>query len=350
MNERIMSRRNFLIAGASFSALCMGAALSGCAPKQAAGDEPDPSTDSKDTKPTEGTHTATLHRGYASAHGDKCFTQVVVATAEDGTILAASIDDYQYMAADTKGLVPVPNSDAAFAEGYAEGMVLASKSFSNDSYSASMKEKADSTQPWLTSMQAIEASTVGKQPSDLEHAGVDAVSGATLVDTPNYLAAVAEIAKNNDIIAEGSYTGDGSDLELGMILAAAHGDKCFTSAIALVQNGTIVAASIDDFQYMAADTEGIEAVPNSDAGFGEGAAEGKALVSKSVNSPVYSKSLKEKGGATQDWITSMDAIEAYLAGTTIAGAKAPSVDAVSGATLVDTTNYAQAAIEAAKTV
>lgn len=347
MNDRIMSRRTFIVAGASFSALCLGAALSGCAPSQASGSEQKPSGSSA---PTEGDHAVTLHRGYASAHGDKCFTQVVVATAEDGTILAASVDDYQYMAADTDGIVAVPNSDGAFAEGYAAGMVLASKSFSNESYSASMAEKAGSTQPWLTSMQAIEASTVGKQPSELEHAGVDAVSGATLVDTPNYLAAVAEIAQNDDVIAKGTYAGDGSDLELGMVLAAAHGDKCFTSAIALVQGDTIVAASIDDFQYMAAGTEGIEPVPNSDAGFGEGAAEDKVLVSKSVNSPAYSKSLKEKGGATQDWITSMDAIEDYLAGTPISSAKAPGIDAVSGATLVDTTNYAQAAIDAAKAV
>ena len=323
------------------------AALPGCAPSQAVGNE---DTDGKATEGQAGeTHPVTLRRGYAAAHGDKCFTQVVVATAADGTVLAASIDDYQYMAAATAGIVPVPSSDGAFAEGYAEGMVLASKSFSNDSYSASMKEKAGSTQPWLTSMQAIEAATVGKQPSELEHAGVDAVSGATLVDTPNYLAAVAEVAKSSDIIAEGTYTGDGSDLEIGMILTAAHGDKSFTSAIALVQGNTIVAASIDEFQYTAADSEGIEPVPNSDAGFGEGAAEGKVLMSKAVNSPVYSKALREKGGATQDWITSIDAIEDYLAGSPI-DAKAPGIDAVSGATLADTANYAQAAIDAAQAV
>lgn len=349
MNDRIMSRRTFIVAGVSFSALFLGAAaLPGCAPKQAVGNE-DAADASTGAAPAGESNPVVLHRGYASAHGDKCFTQVVVATAADGTILAASVDDYQYMAADTAGLVPVPNSDAGFAEGYAEGMVLASKSFSNDSYSAHMKEAAGSTQPWRTSMEAIEAAAAGKQPSELAGLGIDAVSGATLVDTPNYLAAVADVAKNNDIIAEGTYSGDGSDLELGMILAAAHGDKCFTSAIALVQGDTIVAASIDDFQYTAADAEGIEGVPNSDAGFGEGAAAGKVLMSKSVNSPVYSASLKEKGGATQDWITSMEAIEAYLAGTSTSD-KAPSIDAVSGATLVDTTNYAQAAIDAAKAV
>lgn len=46
----------------------------------------------------------------------------------------------------------------------------------------------------------------------------------------------------------------------------------------------------------------------------------------------------------------MDAIEDYLAGTPISSAKAPGIDAVTGATLVDTTNYAQAAIDAAKAV
>lgn len=349
MNDRIMSRRTFIVAGVSFSALFLGAAaLPGCAPSRAVGEEDGKKEAAAGDGSKDQVNPVVLHRGYAAAHGDKSFTQIVVATAADGSILAASIDEYQYMAADTKGIVPVPNSDGAFAEGYAEGKVLASKSFTSDSYSASMKEKAGSTQPWLTSMTAIEAAAVGKQASELE-ADIDAVSGATLVDTPNYLAAVAEVAKSGDIVAEGTYAGDGSDLEMGMILAAAHGDKCFTSAVALVQGDTIVAASIDDFQYMAAGSEGIEPVPNSDAGLAEGAAEGKVLVSKSVNSPVYSKMLKEKGGATQDWLTSIEAIESYLAGTAI-DEEPPSIDAISGATLVDTANYAQAAIDAAKAV
>ena len=39
------------------------------------------------------TTSVTLHRGYGAAHGDKCFTRAVVATADDGTILAVSVED-----------------------------------------------------------------------------------------------------------------------------------------------------------------------------------------------------------------------------------------------------------------
>ena len=57
-----------------------------------------------------------------------------------------------------------------------------------------MKEKAQSTTPWLTSMKAIEAYCVGKKASDLTKTSLDAVTGATLVDAPNYLKLVSEVA------------------------------------------------------------------------------------------------------------------------------------------------------------
>ena len=139
--------------------------------------------------------TVTLHRGYGAAHGDKCFTSVVVATAEDGTILAASVDDYQFMAADSAGITPVPNSDAGFAAGYAEGVVLMSKSVNSDVYSAMMKEKAQATTPWLGSMSAIEAFIAGRKIADVKAKGPDAVSGATLVDTAGYVEAAVSAAK-----------------------------------------------------------------------------------------------------------------------------------------------------------
>ena len=45
-----------------------------------------------------------LHRGYAAAHGDKSFAQVVVALDEAGTIVAANIDEYQFLGTDTEGI------------------------------------------------------------------------------------------------------------------------------------------------------------------------------------------------------------------------------------------------------
>lgn len=292
--------------------------------------------------------TVTLHRGYGAAHGDKCFTSAVVATAEDGTILAATVDDYQFMAAGSEGIEPVPNSDAGFAAGYAEGQVLMSKVQNNDAYSAMMKDKAQATTPWLTSMKAIEDYCVGKKPSDLTKTSLDAVSGATLVDAPNYLKFVSEVAQSSDIVATGTYTGDGSDLKLGRINAAAHGDKAFTEAVSLVQGDVLVAASIDEFQFSDAATDGLVPVPNSDAGFADGYAEGVVLMSKSVNSDVYSAMMKEKAQATTPWLESMEAIEAFIAGQKIADVKVKGPDAVSGATLVDTAGYAEAAVSAAR--
>ncbi len=290
----------------------------------------------------------TLHRGYGAAHGDKCFTSVVVATADDGTILAVSIDDYQFMAADSAGIVGVPNSDAGFASGYAAGKVLISKAANNEVYSASMKEKAQSTMSWLDSMHAIEAYCVGKKASELTKTSLDAVSGATLVDTPNYLKLVSQVAESGDLVTTGTYTGDGSDLKVGRITAAAHGDKAFAEAVTLVQGDVLVASSIDEFQFMNAATDGLVPVPNSDAAFAQGYAEGMVLMSKSVNSQIYSALMKEKAQATTSWLDSIVAIESFLAGQKISAVKVNGPDAVSGATLVDTAGYVQAAVSAAK--
>ena len=322
--ETNVSRRDFLKGSIVVALGAAGAAtLSSCA----GGDAAAKADSAVATAPDTAAKTATLHRGYGAAHGDKCFTSVVVATAEDGTILAASVDDYQFMPADSAGITPVPNSDAGFADGYAEGKVLMSKTVNNDAYSASMKEKAQSTTPWLTSMKAIEAYCVGKKASDLTKTSLDAVTGATLVDAPNYLKLVSEVAGSDDITTTGAYAGDGSDLKMGRATAAAHGDKAFADA----------------------SSAGLVPVPNSDAAFAEGYAEGKALMSKSVNSDMYSASMKEKAQSTTPWIESMSAIESFVAGQKIADVKAKGPDAVSGATLVDTAGYVDTAVAAAKT-
>lgn len=273
--ETNVSRRDFLKGSIVVALGAAGAAtLSSCA----GGDAAAKADSAVATAPDTAAKTATLHRGYGAAHGDKCFTSVVVATAQDGTILAASVDDYQFMPADSAGITPVPNSDAGFADGYAEGKVLMSKTVNNDAYSASMKEKAQSTTPWLTSMKAIEAYCVGKKASDLTKTSLDAVTGATLVDAPNYLKLVSEVAGSDDITTTGAYAGDGSDLKMGRATAAAHGDKAFAEAVSLVQGDVLVASSIDEFQFADASSAGLVPVPNSDAAFAEGYAEQGAHV------------------------------------------------------------------------
>lgn len=110
-------------------------------------------------------------------------------------LVASSIDEFQFADASSAGLVPVPNSDAAFAEGYAEGKALMSKSVNSDMYSASMKEKAQSTTPWIESMSAIESFVAGQKIADVKAKGPDAVSGATLVDTAGYVDTAVAAAK-----------------------------------------------------------------------------------------------------------------------------------------------------------
>ena len=285
-----------------------------------------------------------LHRGYGSAHGERGFTQVAVAVAQDGTILAANVDDYEFVDAGTEGFTGVPNADAGFGEGFAAGKLLISKADNNDAYSARMKEKAQATQTWQQSMDAIVASLVGKKAADVDTA--DAISGATLVDAPNYAKLIVEVAGDDALAVEGSL-GEG-DVKIGRANGAAHGEKAFADAAVLVQGDVVVAASIDEFQFMDASTAGIEAVPNADAAFGEGFAEGKVLVSKSVNSDVYSEHMKEKAQATQAWIESMKAIEGFVAGKKEDDLKNVGADAVSGATLVDAAGYVGVAEKAAR--
>ncbi len=291
-----------------------------------------------------------LFRNYAAAHGDKSFAQIGVAVTSDYVVRAVNIDEYQFLDAG-EGVVGVPNSKGAFGESFPEGKVLASKRDNNTFYSAHMAEAGGSTQPWLTSIKAIEQFAVGKTIEEIADiaqqgidgtVGIDAVSGATLVDTFGYLKAVAETVRSKDdplqIEAAGVYNGDPATLAIGAKNAAAHGDKSFTNALALVQtDGTICAALVDDFQYM--DADGNTGVPNSDGGFGESFPEAKVLGSKWINNASYSAHMAEAGGATQEWKDSAKAVNAYAIGKQAGELVNVAIDTVSGATFVDTTGY-----------
>ncbi len=144
---------------------------------------------------------------------------------------------------------------------------------------------------------------------------------------------------------------------LGQAKCAAHGAQCFAVITAAVQGDTILAAYIDEFQVMDS-TAGAVGVPNSDAAFGAnivGNENGKVLGSKRQNTNFYSANMAAKAGSTQPILASFEAIEKYVAGKTIAeleaavnGADAAAfVDAVSGATLVDTLGYVKGVLAAA---
>lgn len=357
--DQTIDRRSFL---ATSAALCASLGLGGLAfSRQARADESAPADASADAEAPENAEAEVdavsgasifLFRNYAAAHGDKCFAQVGVAVTSDYVIRAVNIDEYQYLTAG-EGVVGVPNSKGAFGESFPEGKVLASKRTNNEFYSKMLAEEAGSTQSWLTSIEAIEQFAIGKTVDEVAdiaqqgidgQIGIDTISGATLVDAFGYLKAVAETVRGKDdplqMECAGSYTGDVEGLTIGTENAAAHGDKSFTNALALVQaDGTVAASLIDDFQFMDASGE-VTGVPNSDGGLGENFPEGKVLGSKMLNDETYSAHMAEAGGATQSWKTSASAIEAYAIGKQAGELINVAVDAVSGATFADTTGYA----------
>ena len=133
------------------------------------------------------------------------------------------------------------------------------------------------------------------------------------------------------------------EIKLGQVDYAAHGTGCFAVITAAVQDETIVAAKIDEFQFIN-DREDLAAVgvPNSDGSFGQSYPEGKVLGSKRVNNELYSLNM-QRAGSTVQIAANYDAIEAFATGKTIAEleafvngftaeTKAQAIDAVTGAT------------------
>ena len=117
---------------------------------------------------------------------------------EGDKIIAANIDEYQYM--EGKG---VPNSDKKFGENFADKeKVLASKLENNEAYSGQMKEYAKATKTLKENLNAIEEFVVGKTTEEIKEvidsneAGkpVDAISGATLTSTVGYLEEIYKAA------------------------------------------------------------------------------------------------------------------------------------------------------------
>lgn len=141
-------------------------------------------------------------------------------------------------------------------------------------------------------------------------------------------------------------------IQIGQTYAAVNGTRSFTEAVAVVQNDVLVAAYLDDFQFNDAKPE-VVGVPNSDAAFGADYAEGQVLMSKRQNTGFYSQMMTDYAGSTVSIDANFDSIQNCLAGMTISAAAALSqdaaaVDAVSGATLVNTANYVGVIVEAAQ--
>lgn len=344
-----LTRRDFLRGSATLGIGALGAyALGGCAPddeKPTTGTDETPATETPDASEAAGPQKVTLHRGYFSAHTTRAFAQAVVALDEGGKIVACDVEDYQFMDPSAYTWIPVPNSDAGLGEGYGSGMVLISKKDNSEVLSAWAAREAGSAQSWIASMTAIEAFTIGKAPNELTSATLDDVSGATLVDTDKYLKGIAAVAADNSLTSEGVFEGDASELTIGSIDAVCHGPFSFGNVVSVVQNGTFVGVSIDEFQFLDSTLAGLVPVPNSDALFGGYYAEGQALMSKSINSKLYSE---YQEGATQEWLESIKAIEEALVGQKVSSVSSDAPDSISGATLMDTASYVKAAVAAAE--
>lgn len=292
---------------------------------------------------------------YAAAHGTSCFTEAV-AVVQDDVIVAAYIDEFQFMPGDAD-ITGVPNSDGDFAQAYADGVVLGSKRVNAKYYSDLMTEHAGATVAIDANYDAIQSFVIGKTIDEVAKIAegdnaVDAVSGATLADTAGYLKAIvdaARAAKENQAV---EFSGNSEDLKLNVAYAAAHGTKCFTTAAALTDGENLILSYLDDFQFISSDAD-VEGVPNSGDKFSEGIAEGNVLCSKRVNTEYYSKNMAEKGGSTIAIDANFDAIQNHINGMSLeelkalAGEENP-VDAISGATLVDTAGYLKAVLEAAE--
>ena len=143
-----------------------------------------------------------------------------------------------------------------------------------------------------------------------------------------------------------------AEIKLGQVQWAAHGTKCFAVITVVLQGDVIVAAHIDEYQVGA----GMVGVPNSENGFG-GFTDGKVLYSKRVNAAAYSANMT-KAGSTVALDVNYDLIQNFCVGKTVAeleaviagfnGDATAAVDAVTGATLVDTLGYLTGLLEAAK--
>lgn len=147
-------------------------------------------------------------------------------------------------------------------------------------------------------------------------------------------------------------------IRVGKADYAAHGDKAFAVAFAVLQGDQIVGAFIDEYQFLPR-AEAI-GVPNSDAtengGFGSNYANPEtAMASKRLNNEYYSQNMK-RAGSTVSITDNFIAIEDYVVGKTVAELEAilaenddaAMVDAVTSATLVDTKGYIEAILAAAK--
>ena len=279
-----------------------------------------------------------------AAHGTKAWATATVVMDGDKVVLAF-IDEYQFM--DAKTTIGVPNSESLAAY-ITEGYVLGSKRVNNETYSANMAA-AGSTVELADNYNYIQDFVKGKTIAELEEivamekeAVVDLVTSATVVDAQGYINTILLAAKAAQGTEAVSYTGKLEDLKINQLDGAAHGTHCFTVTTVVTDGTNIILSHIDEFQYM--DNATTVGIPNSE-NFVDYIIEGRHLVSKRINTEVYSANMAN-AGSTVAIDANYDYVQAFANGKTIAelkelDAKTPEevVDLVTGATVVDAQGY-----------
>ncbi|WP_311530795.1 peptidoglycan-binding protein [uncultured Anaerococcus sp.] len=298
-----------------------------------------------------------LRRSLEAPHGEGSFARVAVVT--DGEkIVDASIDEFQYFD-EGSDFVALPNqdSDTEFKKGAKEGKILGSKIINSEAYSKLMTEKAKSTVSIADNYKAIQDFAKGKTIDELKEVvdgaedgkAIDAVTGATLVDTKGYLQAIINTAEKSENAV--AFEGDPAKIKVQQFFGTAGAKNAVTDTFVVVEDGKIVAASIDELQYIAD-----AGVPNSDKKFGENYADpAKKLSSKLENNEEYSKMMKDMAKATKKLDENYKAIEEFVVGKTPEEIKevidsnenGKPVDAVTGATLNNTVGYLEEIYKAA---
>ncbi|MGO3018468.1 MAG: peptidoglycan-binding protein [Anaerococcus sp.] len=298
-----------------------------------------------------------LHRAYAAPHGEDSVARVVVLTSGD-KIIDATLDEMQYFDEDSN-FKALPNSDGQFGEGAVEGKILGSKTENNDEYSKLMTENADSKVSISDNYKAICDFVKGKTITEVEDAisnknedgTVDAVTEATLVDTANYLQAIVDTAKDDSMLSNVKAENI-EDVTLYQAYGAPHGDQAFGDVVVAVEDGVVVGASIDEFQYF-----GENGLPNSDKTLGNNFADSEnQLSSKLQSNEAYSELMAENANSEVSLADNYKAIEEFTIGKTAdeiqsvidENEEGKPVDAISEATLVDTVGYLQLIVDAIK--
>lgn len=299
-----------------------------------------------------------LRRSLKAPHGEGAFARIAVVTDGD-KLVDVTIDELQYFDEDSD-FVGLPNQDedTEFKAGNKEGKILGSKIMNDEKYSAMMKEKAQSTVSIWDNYKAIQDFAMGKTIDELKEAiadaedgkPIDAVTGATLVDTKGYLQAIIETAESRD-----NYTifeaNNIDDIKVKQLYGTAGNKNAVTDTFVVLEGDKIIAANIDEYQYMQG-----EGVPNSDKKFGENYADPeKVLASKLENNEDYSGQMKEIAKAEHTLEENFKAIQDFVVGKTPEEIKelidsseaGKPVDAISGATLTSTIGYLEEIYNAA---